>query len=187
MGKWAAEDASPATSHKVNQLVCHSLRNDASNDIATRLAATSALNELDAWLDEKEHLLPVLGQLLSDLSQLLSELELPETRSHVANVLGHIISRAGEDVSEMCRRISRLLIRSQVFPYLEQLAQVLPALFTASADHQVLQGEIIGAMQKLVEALGVRSQAIHAVCCQFIGVSCNPDSVSLIPHFGCLC
>lgn len=178
VGKWVGQDVSPQTNLKVNQLVGHTLRNHPSNDLATRLAATTTLKNLDTWEDDVSPLLPILGPVMSDLSQLLGELELPETRRHVVNVLGHVITRAGRDVSFVGDSKCVVLTITQVLPYLAQLVQVLPALFEDATDQNVFQSEIVATMQSLVNALGPESEAIHGICCQFIQFSCSPDSVS---------
>lgn len=98
MEKWVGIQTTPAISAKVNNVVCHLLRDLPGNDLATRLTAASALGGLDVWIDEKEHLLPILPQLMQDLPQLLRQLEETETRRHVINTLGHTITRAGKDV-----------------------------------------------------------------------------------------
>jgi hypothetical protein len=99
VGKWIGEDVNAQTNEKVNNLVCHAIRNHPSNDIATRLAATTALGSLDTWDDDIRPLLPVLGPVMDGMSQLLSELELPETRRHVVKIFGQVIDRARKHVS----------------------------------------------------------------------------------------
>ncbi|KAI7828636.1 armadillo-type protein [Gamsiella multidivaricata] len=158
IGKWVSVNVSKAARPTVYIILLHLLRPE--EHLAVRLAATQNLKAaIDDWDFEPSTFAPFLEQSVRGLKQIMGEVEEPDSRMKILNCMSMIVERMDEHIT----------------PYAQQIIELLPPLWQAAADQNLLQSAILVIMTKLVESLKSQSVGLHALVMPLIRLSVDPS------------
>jgi hypothetical protein len=161
IGKWVSVNISKAARPTVYTIMLHLLRPE--EHLAVRLAAAQNLKvSIDDWDFEPQSFAPFLEQAVQGLRSLMGEVEEPDSRMRILSCMSIIVERMDEHIA----------------PYAQQIIELLPPLWQAAADQNLLQSAILVIMTKLVEVsrsvLSFPETTITRPCSHFItSVECS--------------
>ncbi|KAF9916817.1 Importin-11 [Lobosporangium transversale] len=158
IGKWVSVNVSKPARPAVYTIMLHLLRPE--EHLAVRLSAAQNLKAcIDDWDFDPTGFAPFLEQSVLGLKKIMSEVEEPDTRMRVLNCMSMIVERMDEHIA----------------PYAQQIIELLPPLWQAAADQNLLQSAILVIMTKLVESLKSQSIGLHALVMPLIRLSVDPS------------
>ncbi|KAI1312607.1 Importin-11 [Mortierella claussenii] len=158
IGKWVSVNISKAARPAVYNIMLHLL--GPNEHLAVRLAAAQNLKAcIDDWDFEPSTFAPFLEQSVVGLKRIMGEVEEPDSRMRMLNCMSMIVERMDEHIA----------------PYAQQIIELLPPLWQAAADQNLLQSAILVIMTKLVESLKSQSVGIHALVMPLIRLSVDPS------------
>ncbi|KAF9981405.1 hypothetical protein BGZ75_007340 [Mortierella antarctica] len=146
IGKWVSVNISKDARPTVYTIMLHLLRPD--EHLAVRLAAAQNLKAcIDDWDFEPATFAPYLEQSVQGLKSVMGEVEEPDSRMRILSCMSIIVERMDEHIA----------------PYAQQIIELLPPLWQAAANQNLLQSAILVIMTKLVESRKSQSVGLHAV------------------------
>ncbi|KAG0255568.1 hypothetical protein BG011_005046 [Mortierella polycephala] len=158
IGKWVSVNISKAARPTVYTILLHLLRSE--EHLAVRLAAAQSLKvSIDDWDFEPATFAPFLEQSVQSLRMVMGEVEEPDSRMRILSCMSMIVERMDEHIA----------------PYAQQIIELLPPLWQAAADQNLLQSAILVVMTKLVESLKSQSVSLHALVMPLIRLSVDPS------------
>ncbi|KAF9204782.1 hypothetical protein BGZ49_004879 [Haplosporangium sp. Z 27] len=158
IGKWVSVNVSKDARPIVYTIMLHLLRPE--EHLAVRIAAAQNLRAcIDDWDFEPATFAPFLGQTVQGLRLVIGEVEEPDSKMRILNCMSVIVERMDEHIS----------------PYAQQIIELLPPLWQAAADQNLLQSAILVIMTKLVESLKSQSVGLHALVMPLIRLSVDPS------------
>ncbi|KAF9186760.1 hypothetical protein BGZ51_001785 [Haplosporangium sp. Z 767] len=158
IGKWVSVNISKAARPTVYTILLHLLRPE--EHLAVRLAAAQSLKvSIDDWDFEPATFAPFLEQSVQSLRMVMGEVEEPDSRMRILSCMSMIVERMDEHIA----------------PYAQQIIELLPPLWQAAADQNLLQSAILVVMTKLVESLKSQSVGLHALVMPLIRLSVDPS------------
>ncbi|KAG0325424.1 Importin-11, partial [Podila humilis] len=158
IGKWVSVNVSKAARPTLYTIMLHLLRPE--EHLAVRLAAAQNLKlSIDDWDFEPQTFAPFLEQAVQRLKQVMSEVEEAESRMKLLSCMSIIVERMDEHIA----------------PYAQQIIELLPPLWQAAADQNLLQSAILVIMTKLVESLKSQSLGLHGLVMPLIRLSVDPS------------
>lgn len=157
IGKWVSVNVSKAARPTVYTIMLHLLRPQ--EHLAVRLAAAQNLKTcIDDWDFEAATFAPFLEQSVHGLKHLVGEVEEPESRMKILSCMSMIVERMDEHIA----------------PYSQQILEILPPLWHAATDQNLLQSAILVIMTKLIESLKSQSMGLHHMVMPLIRLSVDP-------------
>ena len=157
IGKWVSVNVSKAARPTVYTIMLHLLRPQ--EHLAVRLAAAQNLKTcIDDWDFEAATFAPFLEQSVHGLKHLTGEVEEPESRMKILSCMSMIVERMDEHIA----------------PYSQQILEILPPLWHAATDQNLLQSAILVIMTKLIESLKSQSMGLHHMVMPLIRLSVDP-------------
>ncbi|KAF9282312.1 hypothetical protein BGZ68_006073 [Mortierella alpina] len=158
IGKWVSVNISKDARPTVYTIMLHLLRPD--EHLAVRLAAAQNLKAcIDDWDFEPATFAPYLEQSVQGLKSVMSQVEEPDSRMRILSCMSIIVERMDEHIA----------------PYAQQIIELLPPLWQAAANQNLLQSAILVIMTKLVESLKSQSVGLHALVMPLIRLSVDPS------------
>ncbi|KAG0233322.1 hypothetical protein BGW42_007520 [Actinomortierella wolfii] len=158
IGKWVNVNISKASRPIVYQILLHLMRPDES--LAVRLAAALNLKIcIDDWDFEASAFAPFLESSVHALRRLMGEVEEADSRMKILSAMSMIVERMDDHIA----------------PYAQQIIELLPPLWEAAGDQNLLQSAILVIMTKLVESLKSQSLGLHALVMPLIRMSVDPS------------
>ncbi|KAF9953439.1 hypothetical protein BGZ72_005413 [Mortierella alpina] len=158
IGKWVSVNISKEARPTVYTIMLHLLRPD--EHLAVRLAAAQNLKAcIDDWDFEPATFAPFLEQSVQGLKSVMGQVEEPDSRMRILSCMSIIVERMDEHIA----------------PYAQQIIELLPPLWQAAADQNLLQSAILVIMTKLVESLKSQSVGLHALVMPLIRLSVDPS------------
>ncbi|KAF9169445.1 Importin-11 [Mortierella sp. AD011] len=158
IGKWVSVNVSKEARPTVYTIMLHLLRPE--EHLAVRLATAQNLRAcIDDWDFEPATFAPFLEQSVQGLRLLMGEVEEPDSRMRILNCMSIIVERMDDHIA----------------PYAQQIIELLPPLWQAAADQNLLQSAILVIMTKLVESLKSQSVGLHALVMPLIRLSVDPS------------
>ncbi|KAF9933041.1 hypothetical protein FBU30_006717 [Linnemannia zychae] len=158
IGKWVSVNVSKAARPTVYTIMLHLLRPQ--EHMAVRLATAQNLKTcIDDWDFEAASFAPFLEQSVHGLKHLMGEVEEPESRMKILSCMSMIVERMDEHIA----------------PYSQQIIEILPPLWHAAADQNLLQSAILVIMTKLIESLKSQSVGLHHMVMPLIRLSVDPS------------
>ncbi|KAF9359983.1 hypothetical protein BGX26_010911 [Mortierella sp. AD094] len=158
IGKWVSVNVSKDARPTVYTIMLHLLRPE--EHLAVRLAAAQNLRAcIDDWDFDPTTFAPFLEQSVQGLKLVMGEVEEPDSRMRILNCMSIIVERMDEHIA----------------PYAQQIIELLPPLWQAAADQNLLQSAILVIMTKLVESLKSQSVGLHALVMPLIRLSVDPS------------
>ncbi|KAF9087787.1 Importin-11 [Mortierella sp. AD031] len=157
IGKWVSVNVSKPARPTVYTIMLHLLRPE--EHLAVRLAAAQNLKAcIDDWDFEASTFAPFLEQSVQGLKHLMGEVEEPESRMKILSCMSMIVERMDEHIA----------------PYSQQILEILPPLWNAATDQNLLQSAILVIMTKLIESLKSQSMGLHHLVMPLIHLSVDP-------------
>ncbi|KAG9327329.1 hypothetical protein KVV02_007105 [Mortierella alpina] len=158
IGKWVSVNISKDARPTVYTIMLHLLRPD--EHLAVRLAAAQNLKAcIDDWDFEPATFAPYLEQSVQGLKSVMGQVEEPDSRMRILSCMSIIVERMDEHIA----------------PYAQQIIELLPPLWQAAANQNLLQSAILVIMTKLVESLKSQSVGLHALVMPLIRLSVDPS------------
>ncbi|KAF9954158.1 hypothetical protein BGZ70_010643 [Mortierella alpina] len=158
IGKWVSVNISKDARPTVYTIMLHLLRPD--EHLAVRLAAAQNLKAcIDDWDFEPATFAPYLEQSVQGLKSVMGQVEEPDSRMRILSCMSIIVERMDEHIA----------------PYAQQIIELLPPLWQAAANQNLLQSAILVIMTKLVESLKSQSVGLHAMVMPLIRLSVDPS------------
>ncbi|KAF9104894.1 Importin-11 [Mortierella sp. AM989] len=158
IGKWVSVNVSKDGRPIVYTIMLHLLRPE--EHLAVRLAAAQNLRAcIDDWDFDPTTFAPFLEQSVQGLRLVMSEVEEPDSRMRILNCMSIIVERMDEHIT----------------PYAQQIIELLPPLWQAAENQNLLQSAILVIMTKLVESLKSQSIGLHALVMPLIRLSVDPS------------
>ncbi|KAF9164301.1 hypothetical protein DFQ27_002603 [Actinomortierella ambigua] len=158
IGRWVNVNISKTSRPTVYGMLLHLMR--AEEPLAVRLAA--AMNQkvcIDDWDFEASSFAPFLEASVHALRQLMGEVEEADSRMKILSAMSMIVERMDEHIA----------------PFAQQIIELLPPLWDAAGDQNLLQSAILVIMTKLVESLKSQSLGLHALVMPLIRMSVDPS------------
>ncbi|KAF9971529.1 hypothetical protein BGZ73_005515 [Actinomortierella ambigua] len=158
IGKWVNVNISKTSRPIVYGILLHLMRVE--EPLAVRLAAALNLKVcIDDWDFEASAFAPFLEASVRALRQLMGEVEEADSRMKILSAMSMIVERMDEHIT----------------PYAQQIIELLPPLWEAAGDQNLLQSAILVIMTKLVESLKSQSLGLHALVMPLIRMSVDPS------------
>ncbi|KAF9570878.1 hypothetical protein EC968_001317 [Mortierella alpina] len=158
IGKWVSVNISKDARPTVYTIMLHLLRPD--EHLAVRLAAAQNLKAcIDDWDFEPATFAPYLEQSVQGLRSVMGQVEEPDSRMRILSCMSIIVERMDEHIA----------------PYAQQIIELLPPLWQAANNQNLLQSAILVIMTKLVESLKSQSMGLHALVMPLIRLSVDPS------------
>ncbi|KAF9434480.1 Importin-11 [Entomortierella beljakovae] len=158
IGKWVSVNISKEARPQVYSVMLHLLRPE--EQLAVRLATAQSLRTcIDDWDFDPTTFAPFLELSVNGLRLIIGEVEEPDSRMRILNCMSIIVERMDE----------------HIVPYAQQIIELLPPLWQASANQNLLQSAILVIMTKLVESLKSQSVGLHALVMPLIRLSVDPS------------
>jgi hypothetical protein len=158
IGKWVNVNISKAARPVVYTVMLHLLRPE--EHLAVRLAAAQNLKAcIDDWDFEPATFAPYLEQSVHGLRLLMGEVEEADSRMKILYCMSMIVERMEEHIA----------------PYAQHIIELLPPLWQAAENQNLLQSAILVIMTKLVESLKSQSSGLHSLVMPLIRLSVDPS------------